>query len=312
MEVARMTDDEAYSRFRAVRFAENGGEPFCPYCGSFGVYEFESRKIFKCKGCFKQFSVTSGTIFHGRKMPIRDLLLAIAIFVNGANGHAALHFRRELKCAYKTAFVLAHKLRETLGALQAPHKLKGIVEIDGLWTGGHIKKANLVKNRKERRVSNPRRQSIVTMRERRPGGRTLSFVFRHEAASIATIVAHVDPSAKIRTDDASHWIQLNAYFADVKTVNHDKDGFSVNGIHTNWVESYNGRIRRAIKGVHSRITGIHLKNYADEFAWREDRRRVPNGTQFALLMKASATQSKSNWPGYWQKREGSARPANDA
>jgi len=307
-----MTDDEAYSRFRAVRFADNGGEPFCPYCGSFGVNEFKCRKIFKCKGCLKQFSITSGTIFHGRKMPIRDLLLAIAIFVNGVNGHAALHLRREFKCSYKTAFVLAHKLRETLGSLQAPRKLTGIVEIDGLWTGGHIKKSNLVKNRKDGRKSNPRRQSIVTMRERRPGGRSLSFVFRHEAESIATIIAHVHGSAKVRTDDAAHWIQLNAYFADVKTVNHDKDGFSVNGIHTNWVESYNGRIRRAIKGVHSRITGAHLKNYADEFAWREDHRRVANGTQFAIVTKAVARQPQSRvWPGYWQKREGSARPAND-
>lgn len=301
MEVARMTDDEAYSRFRAVRFAENGGEPFCPHCGSLGVYEFESRKIFKCKGCLKQFSITSGTIFASRKMAIRDLLTAIAIFVNAANGHAALHLSRELKCAYKTAFVLAHKLREVLGSLQADRKLTGVVEIDGLWTGGHIKKSNLVKNRKDRRKSNPRRQSIVSMRERRAGGRTLSFVFRGEHESIATILAHVHKSAKIRVDDGSHWIQLTGYFPDVKSVNHKSDGYSVNGIHTNWVESFNGRIRRGIKGVHSRITGSHLQNYADEFAWREDQRRISNGMQFAILTKASARQPKSTkWRHYWR------------
>ena len=63
-----------------------------------------------------QFSVTSGTIFASRKLPIRDYLLAIAIFVNGAKGHSALQLSRDLDCQYKTAFVLAHKLREAMAA----------------------------------------------------------------------------------------------------------------------------------------------------------------------------------------------------
>lgn len=319
MEVARMTDDEAYSRFRAVRFAENGGEPFCPYCGSLGVYEFDCRKIFKCKGCQKQFSLTSGTIFASRKMALRDLLMAIAIFVNGANGHAALHLSRELKCAYKTAFVLAHKLREAIGSLQATRKLTGIVEIDGMVTGGHHKQANYKKNRRDMRSSNPKRQTIVNMRERRHGGRTISFVCRNEADALPTILAHVDRSAKVRTDEGTSWQILPAYFADHKTVNH-KVALMINGVHTNWVESFNGRIRRGIKGVHHRISGRYLQNYADEFAWREDHRRIANGTQFAILMKASTHQPKSDrWHGYWRSRggpnglvpEGVNNPAND-
>ena len=301
-EVGNMTDDEARASFRAVRFAENGGEPFCPRCGCFGVYEYEARHIFKCKQCNHQFSLTSGTIFANRKMPLVDILLAIAIFVNGANGHSAIHLSRELKCNYRTAFVLAHKLREVFGAQQTKHKLTGTVEIDGFWTGGHIKKTNLVADRIDRRSSNPKRRNIVSIRERRKGGRTLSFVFRHESEAIATILAHVHETAKIRTDEAAHWKVLKAYFDDVKSVNHSKDGYVVNGIHTNWIESFNGRIRRAIKGVHHRIAGAYLKGYADEFAWREDHRRVDNGAQFGLLVRGAAHQPVSrNWAGYWQR-----------
>jgi len=62
-----------------------------------------------------QFSVTSGTIFASRKLSIRDYLLAIAIFVNGAKGHSALQLSRDLDCQYKTAFVMAHKIREAFG-----------------------------------------------------------------------------------------------------------------------------------------------------------------------------------------------------
>ena len=78
------------------------------------VYKYETRKLWKCKACSHQFSVTSGTIFASRKMPIRDYLLAIAIFVNGAKGHSALQLSRDLDCQYKTAFVWLTKSAKPL------------------------------------------------------------------------------------------------------------------------------------------------------------------------------------------------------
>ena len=49
--------------------------------------------------------LASGTIFASRKLPIRDYLLAIAIFVNGVKGHNALQLSRDLDVQYKTAYV---------------------------------------------------------------------------------------------------------------------------------------------------------------------------------------------------------------
>jgi hypothetical protein len=54
---------------------------------------YRTRKLWKCKACNCQFNITSGTIFASRKLAIRDYLLAIAIFVNGAKGHSALQLR---------------------------------------------------------------------------------------------------------------------------------------------------------------------------------------------------------------------------
>lgn len=234
---------------------------------------------------------------------MRDILLATYIFVNGAKGHGALPLSREMKCHYKTAFVLAHKMREALGTLQAEHKFTGIVEIDGLWAGGKIKPANLVKDRIDlRTVDHPKRRSVVTIRERRAGGRCRSFVFRHESEAIPIILATVHETAKVRVDEAKHWNVLWEYFDDVKSVNHDKEGYVVNGVHTNWVESFNSRVRRAEIGTHHHIAGPHLQHYADEMAWREDHRRVSNGTQFTLLLGALARSPASRrWRGYWQR-----------
>ncbi len=187
------------------------------------------------------------------------------------------------------------------GALQTPHKLTGIVEIDGIVVGGHITKANQKKDRRDRRKNTLKRQTIVNMRERRPGGRTISFVCKNEADALPVILAHVDKAAKVRTDEGASWQIFPAYFTDWKAVNHSV-AYMIDGIHTNWVEGFHSRIRRAERGIHCRISGRHLQGYADEFAWREDHRRIDNGTQFAMLMKASAGQPKSaKWGGYWQR-----------
>ncbi len=84
--VARMTDEEAFEAFKLVRWSDNSGEPYCPRCRCAALYSYRTRKLWKCKSCAHQFSVTSGTIFASRKLAIRDYLLAIAIFVNGAKG----------------------------------------------------------------------------------------------------------------------------------------------------------------------------------------------------------------------------------
>src|ERR1700730_19369122 len=93
----------------------------------------------------KQFSVTSGTIFHSRQLPIRDYLAAVALFCNNVKGISALALGRDLNVQYKTAFVLAHKLRETMSSqIHNPDEpeLSGTVEVDGAYFGGHVKPEN--------------------------------------------------------------------------------------------------------------------------------------------------------------------------
>jgi hypothetical protein len=67
--VARMSEDEARATFRSIRWAATDGEPVCPECGCVACYEYASRPIFKCKGCLRQFSLTSGTIFSEPQAP---------------------------------------------------------------------------------------------------------------------------------------------------------------------------------------------------------------------------------------------------
>jgi transposase-like protein len=144
--VARLSDEEAYQTFKLVRWAATDGQPVCPRCECVAVYTYATRKLFKCKACNHQFSVTSGTIFASRKLSIRDYLLAIAIFVNGAKGHSALQLSRDLDCQYKTAFVMAHKIREALASEANGTTVSGEVEVDGAYFGGHVR-PSMLRNR---------------------------------------------------------------------------------------------------------------------------------------------------------------------
>lgn len=305
-----MTEDEAYAKFKAVRFEENGGEPICPACGSCEAREIKNRKFFSCKGCWKQFSVTSGTIFASRKLQFRDLLLAIAIFANGVKGHSALQLSRELQVQYKTAFVLLHKIREAVGSEQDFYDLGGHVEIDGAYYGGKVRQANWAKNRVDRRLAanqNGKKRVMVVVRE--VGGRTMPLgIYREEAHSHADILNRVHPATEVHMDEARHWDTIQSQFRIVERINHT-EAFSDGRACTNWVESFHIRVRRAEKGIHHHVSGPYLLAYGREMAWREDRRRKGNGEQFEMMLHAVTHHPVSRvWKGYWQRRKSDGRP----
>jgi transposase-like protein len=298
--VARLTDEEAHAAFVSIRWSDNAGQPYCPKCGCVALYHIAARKLWECKGCRKQFTVTSGTIFASRKMPIRDILLAIAIFVNGAKGHSALQLSRDLDCQYKTAFVMAHKLREAMNA-QADATVSGSVEIDGAYFGGYVKPANHKANRIDRRLAmnaTGKRKVVIVMRER--FGKALAFVQKSEAASVPFIAKHVAKDSTIYADDASGWNALDTKFA-TKRINHS-ECYSDGDACTNMAESFFSRLRRAEIGIHHHIAG-YLSAYAGEMAWRENNRRISNGEQFHAVTGAALAHGKSaQWAGYWQRR----------
>ena len=302
--IFRMTDDEAHARFVAIRFAANEGKAFCPRCGSVEVYTYAARRIWKCKECGHQFSVTSGTIFSSRKLPVRDYLAAIAIFVNAVKGISALQLGRDLDIQYRTAFVLAHKLREAIGAQQTQGNLSGVVEVDGAYFGGHRKQENKKADRPDRRLveqQSGKRQSVVVARQR--DGKTLPFVFGKEADAVATLRQRIATGSIVHADEAGGWDGLHASF-EMRRINHSV-AFSLNGACTNQAESFFSRLRRAEIGQHHHISGKYLLAYAAEMAWREDNRRQANGTLHLTATGAALGHPVSRvWKGYWQRING--------
>lgn len=299
--VARLSEAEARNVFRAIRWADNDGEPYCPKCGCTVVYGYKNRPLWKCKACRYQFSVTSGTIFAHHKLPLRDYLLAIAIFCNGAKGHSALQLSRDLDVQYKTAFVLAHKLRECLASESAGATAAGEVEIDGAYFGGYVKPTNWKENRRDRRLPenrNGKRRVVIVVRERK--GRALTFVEKTEDASLPRIHEIVKPGTIVHADEAAHWDPLRKSYP-TRRINH-AEAYSDGEACTNQAEAFFSRLRRMEVGTHHHISGAYLSAYAAEAEWRENHRRASNGNQYKIVVDAAMRRPVSRqWAGYWQR-----------
>lgn len=106
-EAAKLRADESYERFKDIRFGWTDGRSVCAWCSHERVYERANRATFKCAKCGRDFSVTSATPFHSRKLAYSNLLSAISMHVHG--GIRSIEMSRDLGIDYKTAWVLNNK-----------------------------------------------------------------------------------------------------------------------------------------------------------------------------------------------------------
>jgi transposase-like protein len=306
-QVFRMSDAEAEAMFCKVRWADTQGASVCPHCG--GLEAYDCRRAngaprFRCRACKKDFSVTAGTLFASHKLPLKTYLAAIAIFMNEVKGKSMLALSRDLGTSYKTAFVLAHKLREAMAAELKGRTIGGdgkVAEIDAGWFGGYVRPANRREHRADRRFTenkSGKRRAVIVIRERH--GNTLPAVFRSEGAALSFIKARIAKGTVVHADEAGAWNELHSRF-EMKRINHE-EAYSLDGACTNWAEEFFSRMRRAEIGHHHHVSGPYLLHFAQEASWREDNRRLSNGEQVSRIAGlAMVSKASVDFTGYWQR-----------
>lgn len=309
MQIFRLSDEGAWELFKEARWPNN--EVACPCCGNMELYWIGTRKQWRCKAkeCKHTFSVTSGTLFHSHKKPLVVYLAAIALYTNAVKGISALQVSRDLDVQYKTAFVLCHKLRESLVNDQE-EQLTGEVEIDAAYVNQHVRPQNRIEDRVDRRLAknqNPKKRALHVLRQRgedqgEGAVKTLTFLARRENQQIATKIAreNVSPDAIMHADDHMAYDALHGHFTTVR-VNHKTIYVGPNGENTNQAESFFSRFRRMQYGQHHQMDNRYMLRYANEIAYREDTRRQSNGAIFGDITKRCAAKGPSReFCGYWQ------------
>lgn len=303
-----LTEDTAYEWFKSVRFRDNGGAPFCPACQGTRVYDIESRpRWWSCaaSGCRKQFSVTSGTVFHSRKLSFLHLVTLVFHFADCAKGTSACELGIKFGTDYKTMWVNLMKLREAMSSRRDSTWLEGTVEMDAAYFGGKVRKLNKAVDRKNvdyREAQYQHGKRTVMVARQRNGG-SVMFAAREESAEVALATARavvrLDADTTLLTDQSPAYADLEA-LATHHTVDHSV-GYRVDGISTNQAESAFSRMRRAEIGVYHHLSPTWLDLYAGEMAWREDRRRTGNLEQAEDIVALGCARGQSrNLKGYWQ------------
>lgn len=317
LKIAQLSDADAFSLLHELRWRSEN-EQVCPKCGvQHQAYFISTRKQWRCKHCKHTFSITSGTIFANHKLPIQTYLFAIALFVNAVKGISACQLSRDLNVQYKTAFTLAHKIRESLQIQKQLFPLSGEIHIDGTYVHSAPRPKNKKNERVDRRLkanANPNKRSILVMRNRYSEAetaqnphligakKTLMFQILSENTQVVNKLAttYIKAGSRIHADENSAYDELMVRY-NLHRVNHQKEYRSDEGITNNLAESYFSRFKRMIIGTHHKISNKYLDNYANECAYREDNRRVDNLSLFnSTLGQCLATDNTTDWQGYWQ------------
>ena len=267
------TQGKCLDYLEAMRWPK--GEVCCVACGSVKVSRITREKagknkqtrIYQCleSECKHQFSATAGTIFHDSHLPLDKWFLAIALICEAKKGMSANQLKRHLGVNYRTAWHLAHRIRE---AMKEDGLLTGVVEADETYmTARRPRKGKPY-------VKKDKRDVVLGMIERR--GRLRLVPVKDAKMEIIgpALQAHISPDAKtIYTDESSTYaIYLKQHFAaEHRTINHSRT-YGIGDTHTNTIENAFSLLKRGVYGTFHKVSIKHLGRYCEEFSYRFNRR----------------------------------------
>jgi transposase-like protein len=266
--------------------------PVCPHCGESERKPYrlksQTRRLWKCAACRKQYTVTVGTIFESSHIPLNKWLLAFYLLCSSKKGMSAHQLHRMLGVSYKSAWFMAHRIRYAMQQGPFQSRLSGTVEADETYVGG--KERNRKRQDRQKKLGRGTDKTPVLVLVER-GGHARSFrVANVTGAELrGAIFQHVDGSARIFTDAFKSYSGLGKDFASHEVVNHGTDEWARGDVHTNTAENYFSILKRGIDGVYHHVSEAHLPRYLDEFDFRYNNRSA-NGVSDAERTRLALSQ----------------------
>ena len=270
----------------------------CPRCGHSRAWYLRTRRIDECARGGQQTSLTSGTVMHRSRKPLKLWFVAIYLFVVSKQGISAKSLERQLGVSYPTAWTWLHKLRDAVS--QRPTEpLRGVVELDDTWEGGVA----------EGRTGRPRageKKALVAgaieIHTSEPGFGRVRLMHLEDGSGPAILPfleANVEPGSVLLSDDWRSYRrparECGLHHRATNISRSDREAHEVlPGVHRVFsllhrvlLATYQGAVRHK-----------HLQRYLDEFEFRFNRRN--SASRALLFQRVLSAATIGPPPPYWQ------------
>ena len=281
------TEADAYELLEELRWNEGVA---CPHCASVAQHYFlkpangttrktrtgraSERRVWKCRDCRKQFSVLTGTIFHGTRIPIRTWLFVVFEMCASKNGVAAREIERKYDLTPKSAWFMTQRIREAMKLEPLAGLLSGTVVADETWIGGEPKNRHGGHRKGMQGVTD--KQPVMSLVNTETGEVRSTAIRDVTATTLGPILAeHVDQAASVlHTDESQAYVTAGKRFTAHETVDHRAGEYVRGVVSTNAAEGFFSQLKRSIDGTHHAVSVEHLGRYLAEFDYRYTTRKM--------------------------------------
>lgn len=282
-------NDKAREHLEALRW-ENG--VYCPHCGNTdegSIHKLQGKStrpgLFQCNECRQHFTVTVGSVMERSKIPLSKWVLGFHLMASSKKGMSAHQLHRMLGVTYKTAWFMAHRIREAMKeGTESSGPLGGegkTVEADETYIGKRETPRKLARGRianptKSGKAGGAQKRIVVGLVER--GGKARMFHLNDATASTVreVLVRNVSRDTTLYTDSSRLYTRTGEEYAAHKTTNHAKGEYARREgdvvIHSNTIEGVFSVFKRGMVGVYQHCGEAHLHRYLAEFDFRYNRR----------------------------------------
>jgi transposase-like protein len=260
---------EAQCREALMRTRWPGGFR-CPHCGHAGHCQLRGRPVLQCNRCKRQTSLTAGTLFARTHLPLRTWFLAIYLLTQHKNGLSALSLRRQLGVNANTAWLLKHKLMQTMIERDDPKPLAGIVQLDDAYWGGERHGGSTGRGSPGK---TPFVAAVQITAQGFPMAMRMDVLPDFRKTALAQWARrHLAPGTAVVSDGLNCFPGVIA--ADCTHVPLVTGGGPASVAHPmfQWVNTVLGNVKNALHGTYHALKPKYLQRYLSEFCYRFNRR----------------------------------------